>query len=31
VTTARQTLTPLGPRRGSQIWLRVSGISQAKM
>ena len=31
VTTARQTLTPLGPRRGGQIWLTVSGISQAKM
>lgn len=31
VTTARQTLTPLGPRRGSQVWLTVSGISQAKM
>lgn len=31
VTTARQVLTPLGPRRGSQIRLRVSGISQAKM
>ncbi|MFP4500699.1 MAG: lipoprotein-releasing ABC transporter permease subunit [Candidatus Hydrogenedentota bacterium] len=31
LTTARTTLTPLGPRRGSQIWLTVSGISQAKM
>ena len=31
VTTARQVLTPLGPRRGSQVRLRVSGISQAKM
>lgn len=31
VVTARQTLTPLGPRRGTQIFLTVSGISQAKM
>jgi lipoprotein-releasing system permease protein len=31
VVTTRQTLTPLGPRRGGQIWLTVSGISQAKM
>jgi lipoprotein-releasing system permease protein len=27
----RNTITPFGLRRGSQIWLRVCGISQAKM
>lgn len=31
LVTARQVLTPLGPRRGTQIHLRVSGVFEAKM
>jgi lipoprotein-releasing system permease protein len=31
VFTARPSVTPLGMRPGAQVWLTVSGISQAKM
>ncbi len=31
VVTNKRVLTPFGPRMGNQLFLRVSGISQAKM
>lgn len=31
VITANPTITPFGVRQGNKLWLRVSGISQAKM
>lgn len=31
IFTARPSVTPLGMRPGAQVWLTVSGISQAKM